>query len=117
MALTSVLALAACGFSSEEIAQHDADFAQYECERIAQSGLHLVYKCPNASPFAEIKTQEPNAKFISGHGFSWEEVNADTEHVYVEVAKGSEGCKEKFHYRTMIRPINKIENYAFIGCK
>ena len=119
LCLTSVLALAACGFSNENVAEHDADFAKYNCERIAKSAVHLVYKCPADLDWVkEIKKQEPNTIFKSGHGFDWDVVNADTEHVLIEVAQGGEGCKENFHYRTMIKPINKNgENYAFKGCK
>ena len=117
--LVSVLALAACGLSKNEVAENDALFAQYNCERIVKSASHLVYKCPvDLEWFATVKQNEPNALFMSGKGFDWDAVNSDTEHFLVEVVPGSEGCKENYHFRTMIRPINNDkEYYAFIGCK
>lgn len=124
LALTSVLALAACGISQEQIAQHDADFAG--CERIATTKTHLVYKCPsNLEWIVNVKKQEPNALFQNGEGLEgawWDAANADTKHTLVEVVHGKYGkgiCKEKFHYRTVVKPINveTAEPYAFVGCK
>jgi len=116
--LGSVLALAACGFSKEDIAMHDADFVG--CERIDTSKLHLVYKCPSNMEWIQaVKQQEPTAQFRTGRGFDWDAVNADVEHTLVEVASGSEGgyCKENFHYRTIVKPINTEEMYAVVSCK
>ena len=122
IALTSVLALAACGISSEQIAQHDADFAG--CERVDTTKTHLVYKCPsNMEWIAKVKKQEPNALFQDGSNLNWDEINADTEHTYVEVVHGKFGagvCKEDFHYRTMVKPVVRRESgdfFAVIGCK
>lgn len=116
LALTSVLALAACG-QSLDVAQHDADFKG--CERIDTTKTHLVYKCPaDMERFVEIKKQEPTAMFNQGT-FVWDEVNADKEHVYVEVVATQSGCQENFHYRTMVKPYNAEtkEFYAVISCK
>ena len=117
-ALTSVLALAACG-QSLDVAQHDADFAG--CERIDTTKTHLVYKCPaNMDRFAEIKKQEANALFFEGGALVWDDVNADKEHVYVEVVKPySNECVEDFHYRTIVKPVNTETKdwYAVISCK
>ena len=117
LTLASVLALAACGFSQEQIAQHDADFAG--CERVDTSKTHLVYKCPaNMERFAEVKAQEPTAMFMDGSALNFDEVNADKEHVYVEVVAKNDGdCKDGFHYRTMVKPVNGEEMYAVISCK
>lgn len=117
MALTSVLALAACGFSQEQIAQHDADFAG--CERVDTTKMHLVYKCPaDMERFVEIKKQEPTVLFKMPGSLNLDEVNADTEHVYVEVVKPySKDCVENFHYRTMVKPVNGEEMYAVKTCK
>ena len=115
LALTSVLALAACG---QDVAkQHDADFAG--CERIDTNATHLVYKCPaDMERFVEIKKQEPTGLFKMRGSLNWDEVNADTEHVYVEVVKPhSEDCVENFHYRTMVKPVNGEEMYAVKTCK
>lgn len=122
--LGSVLALAACGISKEQIAQHDADFAG--CERIATTDTHLVYKCPaNMEMIANVKAQEPDALFQNGRGIEgWPEVaNADTESVLVEVVHGKFGkiekCVEDFHYRTIVKPVNTEtkEFYAVMTCK
>ena len=118
LVLTSVLALAACGSVSKEM---DAHFAG--CERIDTTKEHLVYKCPSSQEWiVNLKnTQKPNAQFKMGGNIIWEEVIADTENTYVEVVLGdSAGCKESFHLRTIIKPINPKnpeEMYAFIGCK
>ena len=115
IALTSVLALAACG-QSLDVAQHDADFAG--CERVDTTKTHLVYKCPaNMERFAEVMKQEPTALFFEGSALVWDDINADKEHVYVEVVKPySENCQEDFHYRTMVKPSSK-DSYAVISCK
>ena len=115
--LGSVLALAACGM---DVAKHDADFVG--CERVDTTKTHLVYKCPsNMERFAEIKTQTPNAMFQEGGNLVWDEVNADKENTYVEVVLGvAENCQENFHYRTMVKSMNKDnaeEMYAVISCK
>ena len=119
MALTSVLALAACGFSQEQIAQHDADFAG--CERVDTNKMHLVYKCPaNMERFTEIMKQEPNVMFLVNGALAWDEINADKEHVYVEVVgRGDNTCEENFHYRTMVKPADFVtkEYYAVFSCK
>ena len=116
LVMTSVLALAACGNS---VKQHDAAFAG--CERVDTTKEHLVYKCPSSQEWiAEVKKQTPNALFKTGGNLVWDEVNADTENTYVEVVLGeAEGCKENFHYRTMVKPFNAEtrEFYAVIGCK
>lgn len=115
--LGSVLALAACGM---DVAKHDADFVG--CERVDTTKTHLVYKCPsNMERFAEIKTQTPTAMFKEGGNLVWDDVNADKENTYVEVVLGvAENCQENFHYRTMVKPMNKDnaeEMYAVISCK
>lgn len=115
--LGSVLAVAACGM---DVAKHDADFVG--CERVDTTKTHLVYKCPsNMERFAEIKTQTPNAMFKEGGNLVWDDVNADTENTYVEVVLGvAENCQENFHYRTMVKPMNKDnaeEMYAVTSCK
>ena len=125
IALISVLALAACGISQEDIAKQDADFAG--CERIATSATHLVYKCPsNQEWIVNLKKEgrEPNALFQNGKGLEgdwWNVANADKKHTLVEVVYGKygKGCKENFHYRTVVKPINveTQEFYALIGCK
>ncbi|MFQ6727115.1 MAG: hypothetical protein ACLRFF_02045 [Alphaproteobacteria bacterium] len=120
LVLGSVLALAACGMDT---AKHDADFAG--CERVDTTKTHLVYKCPsNMDRFAEIKKQTPTALFFEGGSLVWDDVNADKENTYVEVVFGKYGnideCVEKFHYRTMVKPMNKDnaeEMYAVVSCK
>jgi len=117
--LGSVLALAACG-QSLDVAQHDAYFAG--CERVDTKKTHLVYKCPaDMERFVEIKKQEPTAMFEMSGSLDWNEVNADTANVYVEVASSKAGtdCQENFHFRTMVKPVNleKKEMYAVISCK
>ena len=119
LALTSVLALAACG-QSLDVTQHDADFAG--CERVDTTNMHLVYKCPaDMERFAEVKKQEPTAMFQMGGGLNWDEVNADTANVYVEVVSSKAGtdCQEDFHYRTMVKPFNTEtkDMFAVISCK
>lgn len=119
LTLTSVLALVACGQSLNS-AQHDADFAG--CERVDTTKMHLVYKCPaNMERFAQVKTMEANALFQEGGALVWDEVNADTANVYVEVVGGKWGkideCQENFHYRTKVKPVNGEEMYAVITCK
>jgi len=118
LALTSVLALAACGSAEKEIAKHDADFAG--CERIATSAEHLVYKCPSdMEMFAEVKKQEANAAFLT-----WGEDEAlikeaaqDAQFTLVEVVLGNANdCKDNFHYRTMVKPISE-EMWAVTSCK
>lgn len=116
--LTSVLALAACSYTLE---QHDADFAG--CERVDTSEKHLVYKCPaDMAIFDEVKTIEPNTFFFEKGALVWDEVNADKEHIYVEVVldkEAAEDCDEDFHYRVMVKPFNMktMEVYAVAGCK
>ena len=122
LALTSVLALAACGIDT---AKHDADFAG--CERVDTTKTHLVYKCPaDMERFAEIKKQTPTALFQEGGNLNLDEVNADKDNMYVEVVFGEFGkideCVENFHYRTMVKPVNADakENkdwYAVVSCK
>jgi hypothetical protein len=120
LALTSVLALAACG-SSIDTAEMDAHFAG--CERIATSAEHLVYKCPSSQEWiAEVKKQEANAKFVT-----WGEDEAlikeaaqDAKFTLVEVVFGKYGkmddCAENFHFRTMVKPISE-EMWAVTSCK
>jgi len=123
LTLTSVLALAACGISQEQIAQQDADFVG--CERVDTTKTHLVYKCPsNMDRFAGIKKQTPTALFFEGGSLVWDDVNADKENTYVEVVFGKYGkmdeCVENFHYRTMVKPVNTEnaeEMYAVVSCK
>lgn len=121
LVLGSVLALAACGFSKEDIAMHDADLAG--CERVDTSKLYLLYKCPsNLEWIQALKKQEPTAMFQykRGDGVDWDAVNADTEHTLVEVSSGKDGrCVENFHYRTMVRPFDMEtkEKYAVASCK
>lgn len=117
--LGSVLALAACG-NNIDVAQHDADFAG--CERIETTKEHLVYKCPADQEWiATVKTQEPNVKFFRAAALTVDDMSADTEHTYVEVVLGdaAQGCKEDFHYRTMVKPYNAEtqEFYAVLSCK
>lgn len=119
--LVSVLALAACG-NSIDVAKHDARFAEWKCERIASDEQHLVYKCPSDLEWiVNVKKQEPNALFQNGSNLNWDEINADTEHTYVEVVPSEPGtdCKENFHYRTMVvKPIvpESGKFFAVIGC-
>ena len=66
---------------------------------------------------------EPNGKWKAGGHFNLDEMYADTEHVYVEVAFDDENykgiCKEDFTIRTMIaKPVEETKNdWAFIGCR
>ena len=117
LTLTAVLVLAACGFSQNQVAQHDARFAG--CERVETTWLHLVYKCPSDMEWIqEAKKQEPNAMFKQGSILVRNNVNADIEHTYVEVVPGRfRQCKD-FHYRVMIRPFDakSKEYFAFAGC-
>ena len=118
-ALTSVLALAACGVSSD-IAEHDASFAG--CERIATSEKHLLYKCPASQEwYKNLKKQKPTAMFkynFDDQGISIEALSKDKDFAYVEVVLNeSAGCKENFHSRVIIKPVDGDKNYAFIGCK
>jgi len=118
LALISVLALAACG-NSVDVSKHDARFAGWNCERIATNEQHLVYKCPSDLQWiVDLKKNEPNAKFLT-----WgddevliKETAKDEKVALVEVVLGvSAGCKDDFHYRTMIRPIGE-EYWAYLGC-
>ena len=117
LALTSVLALVACGKSAT--AELDAHFAG--CERVDTTEKHLVYKCPSSQDWiAAVKEQEPNALFMEDGNLVWEDVNADVENTYVEVVLGeSAGCKENYHFRTMVKPFNTEtkELFAVVGCK
>ena len=122
LALTSVLALAACG-NSFDPAEMDAHFVG--CERIDTTAEHLVYKCPSSQEWiVELKKQEPTALFQEGGNLVWDDVNADTENTYVEVVFGEFGkideCAEDYHFRTMVKPFDK-ENaealYAVVSCK
>jgi hypothetical protein len=117
--LISVLALAACG-NSIDVAQHDARFAEWKCERIASDEQHLVYKCPSDMEWiVNVKKQEPNALFktFGDDEALIRETAKDTSVTLVEVVLGdSAGCKEDFHYRTMVKPISE-EPYAVVGCK
>ena len=120
LVLGSVLALAACCFTPEEVAQHDEYFAQFGCERVDRKKIHLVYKCPsNVEWLNTLKQQEPTHKFFQNGSLNWEEVNADAEHIYVEVVNVKGGaCEEIFHYRVMIRPLDKEtkQPYAVLVC-
>ena len=124
IALTSILALAACssGISQEEIAKHDADFAQWNCERIATSNRHLVYKCPTSKHLSNIRKEQPNGDLSTYDGQEnlIVETSKDESVTMIEVVLGDSGnCKENFHYRTVIRPIDyqTKEPYAFFGCR
>ena len=102
--ILTAFALAACG-QSMDVAQHDKDFSG--CERIETNRMHLVYKCPSDNErFAGIKNEEPNVLFISGGNLIWDDVNADTDHIYVEVVPTSDGCDADYHYRVMVKPFN-----------
>ena len=117
LTLTSILALAACG-QSLDVAQHDADFAG--CERVDTSRTHLVYRCPaNMERFAEIMKQEPTVMFVEKGALVWDEVEADAEHVYVEVTSKFHDCVDGFGYRTKVKPFNAEtkEFYAVASCK
>ena len=116
LCLISILALAACGNAQDEY------FAVGGCERIATTEQHLLYKCPASQEwYQNLKTQEPNAMFrynFDEQDISIEALSKDTEFAYVEVVLNEPvGCKENFHYRTIIRPVDGDKNYAFIGCK
>lgn len=105
LALTSVLALAACG---NDVAKYDAMFAG--CERADTTKLHLVYKCPaDMERFASVKTQAADAMFQEGGALVWDEVNADTANVYVEVVLGADN-----ECRVMVKPQNGEEMYAVV---
>ncbi len=116
--LISVLALAACG-NSIDVAKHDARFAEWKCERIASNEQHLVYKCPSDLEWiVNLKNQEPNAPFrmFGDDEALIRETAKDTSVTLVEVVLGdSAGCKEDFHYRTMVKPISE-ELYTVVGC-
>ena len=121
LALTSVLALAACG-SSIDTAEMDTHFAG--CERVDTTKAHLVYKCPSSQEWiAELKKQEPTALFQEGSNLNWDDINADTENTYVEVVFGKFGkideCVEKYHFRTMVKPVEPSSGnyFAVISCK
>ena len=118
LALTSVLALAACG-NSINTAEIDAHFAG--CEKIDATESHLVYKCPSDQEWiAGVKAQEPNAKFLTwGDNESLiKEVAQDAQFTLVEVVLGDkEGCQENYHFRTMVKPISEEEMWAVISCK
>lgn len=118
LALTSVLALAACS-NSIDTAAMDAHFAG--CERVDTTKTHLVYKCPSSQEWiASVKAQEPDAMFKEGGNLVWDDVNADTENTYVEVVAAKEGaCAEDFHFRVMVKPVNTEtkEMYAVVTCK
>ena len=65
-----------------------------------------------------LKEKEANGKFQEMGGLILDEIIADTKNTYVEVVLGdSNNCKENFHIRTMIKPVNDGTAYAFIGCK
>ena len=58
--------------------------------------------------------------FVEGGNLVWDDVNADTENTYVEVvAAKEEACAEDFHFRVMVKPVNKEtkEMYAVLTCK
>lgn len=120
--LGSVLALAACG-NGVDVKEMDAHFAG--CERVDTTKAHLVYKCPSSQEWiAVVKKQTPDAMFQTGGNLNWDDVNADTENTYVEVVLGKFGkvdaCAEDFHFRTMVKPVNKDqaeEWYAVVSCK
>ena len=121
LALTSVLALAACG-NSIDTAAMDAHFAG--CERVDTTKTHLVYKCPSTQEWiVELKKQEPTAMFQEGGNLVWDDVNADVENTYVEVVFGKWGkvdaCAEDFHFRVMVKPFNTEtkEMFAVVTCK
>ena len=119
IALTSILALAACssGISQNDIAKNDANFMG--CERVDTSNIHLVYKCSvNSIAWAKpIRKREPNCMFISGGNLNWNAVNADVEYTYVEIIK-TKSCEEGFEYRAMVKPFNleTREYFAVSGC-
>ncbi len=105
-----VIALAACG---QDYNKYDSIFEG--CERIETTELHLVYKCP----VDEItKTFQPNGKFISNGNLNLEELYADTEHTYEEVALNDTCCchGKDFTIRTMVAKPVADENWAVIGC-
>lgn len=103
--LTSVLALAACG---NDVAKYDAVFAG--CERVDTNKTHLVYKCPaDMERFASVKTMAADSMFQEGGALVWDEVNADTANLYVEVVlAGDNEC------RVMVKPTNGEEMYAVV---
>ena len=121
--LVPVLALAACGNSIDiDVTQHDARFAEWKCEKIESNEQHLVYKCPSDLEWIKsVKEKEPDALFQTGGALNWDEINADTEHTYVEVVPSEPKtyCEENFHYRTMVKPFNleTREYFAVTGCK
>ena len=115
LALTSVLALAACG---QNYSKYDSIFVG--CERIETTEFHLIYKCPADQEWVqEVKKSQPNGKWRAGGQFNLDEMYADTEHVYAEVSLNDKGeCKEDFTIRTMIaKPVEGGDNWAFIGCR
>lgn len=120
LVLTSVLALAACCFTPEEITQHDEEFAQWNCERVDRKKFQLIYKCPsNLDWIVTAKQQEPNRQFYHGKSLNWDEINSDTEHTYVAVVNFGDTCQGLFHYRVMVKPFDGAtkEPYAVISCK
>ena len=110
-----LIPLTACAFN-----EHDSDFP--ECEKIAETEQHLVYKCPaNQERFEQVKQSTPNAMFrynLDEQDILISELSKDTDHIYVEVVlNDASGCKEDFHYRTIIKPVNGDDFYAVESCK
>ena len=103
----------------------DKDYSKYDsifggCERIETTKWHLIYKCPANQEWAQkVKQLQPNGKFMAGGHYNLDEMYADTEHVYTEVAFNDKNfCKEDFTIRTMIaKPTKGADNWAYIGCK
>ena len=109
-----VLMCAACASDYKEFDNHFSG-----CERIETSAQHLIYKCPADQEWiVAVKAQEPNGMFKTGGGQNLDELYADTENVYVEVAFNDAGvCAEDYTIRTMIAAPVADKMWAFIGCK
>jgi len=117
----SLMVFVVCCANAVTVEEHDADFVG--CQRVDTTEEHLVYKCPSDMEWiVNLKNSgvEPSGLFYEGGNLNWEEINADIENTYIEVVLiDSNGCKEDFHYRTMIKPFNieTKEPFAVSGCK
>ena len=112
--LTPVLMLNACllggGQSGVELSN---------CKMVDATQTHLIYKCPSDKSWIQTaKNQQPNVKFTEMGALKADKINADTQNTYVEMVMGmSGGCPKNFHYRVMVKPIDKDNAYAVIVCK
>lgn len=114
-----VIALVGCNSDIKDIEKTMTD-----CEKIASTSTHIVYKCPSSLEWIkDVKAQQPTGKWVDTSGIDetkLSEMAKDAEYTYVEIAFDQPGwdklCKENYTIRTMLKEPSS-DGWAFIGCR